>query len=102
MRVLQKAVFAFVVLAVLPIIPTVVGAQTVTAADLAQLDTSATEIDGQVDQAQDHRPDACRDVAKSLADQRDEITYLTVKMKREGTVTHDEYDETRDRSRRCG
>jgi hypothetical protein len=98
MRVLQKAVFAFVVLAVLPIIPTAVGAQgAVTAADLAKLDTTATEIDGLAGRLKATDPTLSAQVTKSLVDLRDEITYLKVKLKREGTVTRDEYNGLRDR-----
>src|SRR5215470_9200802 len=98
MRVLQKAVFAFVVLAVLPIVPAVVGAQgAVTAADLAKFDATATEIDGLATKLKTADPTLSAQVTKSLADLRDEITYLKVKLKREGTVTRDEYNALRDR-----
>jgi len=98
MRVLQKAVFAFVILAVLPIIPTGVGAQgAVTAADLAKFDTTATEIEGLAARLKATDPTLSGQVTKSLGDLRDEITYLKVKLKREGTVTRDEYTALRDR-----
>ncbi len=42
-------------------------------------------------------PSLARDVEASLDDLTDEITYLRVKMRKEGAVTRDEYASLRDR-----
>ena len=98
MRVLHKAVLAFGVLAVLPIIPVPVRAQgAVTAADLAKFDATATEIDGLANRLKATDPTLSAQVTKSLAELRDEITYLKVKLKREGAVSREDYNGLRDR-----
>ncbi|MEO8482624.1 MAG: hypothetical protein ABI634_10470 [Acidobacteriota bacterium] len=69
----------------------------VTAADLTRLETAASEISTQVDALKKTDPTLAGDVSRSLADLNDEITYLKVKMRREGSVTRDEYAALRDR-----
>ena len=60
-------------------------------ADLSQLETTVAEIRGRVDDASLDRSDARADVERSLAELNDEVTYLRVKMRREGSVTREEF-----------
>lgn len=69
----------------------------VTAADLARLETTAGEIRTAVDALKQTDATLAADVEKSLADLTDEITYLRVKLRREGSVSRDEYAALRDR-----
>jgi hypothetical protein len=69
----------------------------VTASDLTRLETTASEIGHQVDALKTSDPTLAQDVQHSLSDLSDEITYLKVKMRREGSVTQAEYTSLRDR-----
>jgi hypothetical protein len=93
-RYLTGVVFAIVTLAA----ATAAFAQAaVTETDIARLDTTAGEIRQQVTTLQTSDPTLAADVEKSLGDLSDEITYLRVKLKREGSVSRDEYSSLRDR-----
>jgi hypothetical protein len=70
---------------------------TTTAADISRLDTTATEIRRQIETVRQTDATLADELAKSLAELADEVTYLRVKMKREGAVTRDEYSGLRDR-----
>lgn len=69
----------------------------VTAADLVRLDSAVADIGRQVDSLKATDPTLATDVSRVLADLTDEVTYLRVKMRREGTVTREEYGALRDR-----
>lgn len=69
----------------------------VAAGDIARLESSATEIDRQVTTLKRTDPTLAADVGKSLVDLREEITYLRVKLRRDGAVTRAEYADVRDR-----
>jgi hypothetical protein len=69
----------------------------VTAADLTRLETTASGIQTQAETLRRTDPTLAADVEKSLQDLSDEITYLKVKLRREGSVTRDEYSSLRDR-----
>jgi hypothetical protein len=70
---------------------------TVTAADLTRLETTAAEISHQVETLKNTDATLAADVSKELAELSDEVTYLRVKMRREGAVSRDEYASLRDR-----
>jgi hypothetical protein len=75
-----------------------VGAQApVSAADLTRLDTTVTEIERQLATLNKTDVTLAAEVDKSLADLRDEVTYLKVKFRREGSVTRVEYSNLRDK-----
>src|SRR6187399_2966701 len=86
-----------VILAALALVSTVRAQAPVTAADLTRLESSAAEISAQVDVLKKTDATLAADVSRTLADLKDEITYLKVKMRREGSVTRDEYANLRDR-----
>lgn len=69
----------------------------VTASDLDRLQSSADEIGRQLTTLRTSDPTLAADVERSLGDLRDEITYLRVKMRKDGSVTRDEYSSVRDR-----
>jgi hypothetical protein len=93
-RYLTGIVFAFITLAG----ATAAFAQaTVTETDIARLDTTAGEIRQQVATLKASDATLAAEVETSLADLSDEITYLRVKLRREGSVSRDEYGSLRDR-----
>ena len=69
----------------------------VTESDLARLESVATDIAARVTALERSDPTLAADVKKTLTPLRDEVTYLKVKLRREGTVTRTEYGELRDR-----
>jgi len=75
-----------------------VAAQTpVTAADLTRLEAGASEVSKAVTALERTDATLSAEMKKQLGDVTDEITYLKVKMRREGTVTREEYASVRDR-----
>jgi uncharacterized protein YcfJ len=73
------------------------GQAPVTAADITRLETAAAEIGRQVEALKASDPTLATDVNRSLAELTDEVTYLRVKMRREGSIARDEYAALRDR-----
>ena len=69
----------------------------VTTADLARLESTVTDIDAQAVLLKKTDPSLSADVGKALADLRDEVAYLRVKLRREGAVARTEYADVRDR-----
>lgn len=69
----------------------------VTTADIARLESAAGEIDRQVTTLKRTDPTLAAEVGRALADLRDEVTFLRVKLRREGAVTRSEYSDVRDR-----
>jgi len=69
----------------------------VTEADLTRLEATTREIDARVAELRRTDVTLATEVSTTLTDLRDEVTYLRVKMRREGSVTRDEYAGVRDR-----
>lgn len=69
----------------------------ITAADLSRLETSAAEVEQLAAGLKKTDATLAADVGRSLAEVREEITYLKVKLRREGQVTREEYASLRDR-----
>ncbi|ODS58090.1 MAG: hypothetical protein ABS36_04180 [Acidobacteria bacterium SCN 69-37] len=69
----------------------------VTAADITRLESTAEEIAGRLDTLRQADATLAADISTSLDDLRDEVTYLRVKLRREGSVTRDEYASVRDK-----
>jgi len=65
--------------------------------DLAQLDTSVTQVEGLIAKLKSTDATLGADLQKTLADVKDEVAYLKVKLRREGKVTREEYTAVRDR-----
>ena len=74
------------------------GAQAqVTAADLSRLDSTVIEIERQVAALRKTDATLAADVDRALPDLRDEVAYLKVKLRREGSVARTEYSALRDK-----
>lgn len=74
------------------------GAQgAVTEADITRLETTASDISKQVPVLEKSDATLAADVRKTLTGLQDDITYLKVKMRREGSVTRAEFGDVRDR-----
>ena len=69
----------------------------VTAADLARLDATVGEIRRDVEDLRRTDATLAADVDRTLDEVSDEVIYLRVKMRREGSVTRNEYAAIRDR-----
>jgi hypothetical protein len=65
--------------------------------DITRLETTAADLDKQIRVVESSDPRFAADAQKSLADLRDEIAYLRVKLRRDGAVTGAEYSDVRDR-----
>jgi HAMP domain-containing protein len=74
----------------------------VTESDLARLEATVQEIDKQVAALKPTDPTLAAEVETSLASLREEVTYLKVKLRREGVVTREEYAGLRDRLETLG
>ena len=72
-------------------------AQAVTEADLAKLDATATEISKQAASLRPSDPTLAADVEKSLALLKEDVIYLRVRLRREGTVQRADFNDVRDR-----
>lgn len=94
MRILRLSVL----LAMVVTIATTAFAQAVvTAADITRLESTADEIGIRLVELRKTDATLATEVSQTLTDLRDEVTYLRVKMRREGSVTRDEYASLRDR-----
>jgi hypothetical protein len=96
MRVLQKTLL---VLAAVTVAATVVvrAQAPVTAADITRLETTAGEVERLAAALKKSDPTLAAQVEKTLAELREEITYLKVKQRRDNNVTREEYASVRDR-----
>jgi hypothetical protein len=72
-------------------------AQAVTEADLAKLDVTASEISKQAASLRPSDPTLAADVEKSLALLKEDVIYLRVRLRREGSVQRADYNDVRDR-----
>ena len=95
---IMRAIHLVLILLLATIVPTTAMAQAaVTAADLARLEATADEIEAAAGGLQVSDPALAGDVSRSLEELREEVTYLRVKLRREGQVTRAEYADVRDR-----
>lgn len=94
MRILKTVT---VVAALVAAVSTVWAQAAVTAADLTRLETTADEVGRNVAALRKTDPTLAETVDKTLAELRDEITYLKVKMRKDGSVTRADYADVRDR-----
>jgi hypothetical protein len=72
-------------------------AQAVTDADLAKLDAAASEINQRVANLKASDSTLAAEVERSLALLKEDIVYLRVRLRREGTVQRADFAEVRDR-----
>jgi hypothetical protein len=71
--------------------------QTVNAGDIQRLQDQAYQAGGDVSRLRTSDPNLASRLETELDDLRDEIVYLKVKIRKEGTVSRTEYSELRDR-----
>jgi hypothetical protein len=69
----------------------------VTSSDLTRLDRTADDIATRADALKSTDPTLADEVTKRLADLRDDITYLKVKLRKEGSVGRQDYADVHDR-----
>jgi hypothetical protein len=69
----------------------------VTSSDLTRLDRTADDIAARADALRATDPTLADEVAKRLADLRDDVTYLKVKLRKEGSVGRQDYADVHDR-----
>ncbi len=69
----------------------------VSASDLAQLESSVTEVEGWSPNSRSETPRLPPTFSERSATLKDEVAYLKVKLRREGKVTREEYVAVRDR-----
>jgi hypothetical protein len=93
MRMLRHLTLAAVVLAVAA---SAWAQAAVTAADITRLENTTDEIAKLADTLKKTDPTRAAEVQKTLADLRDDVTYLKVKLRKDG-VTRDEYSALRDK-----
>ena len=85
-------------LAVMLLVAPVLHAQAlVTSADLTRLETTAADIETQAAALAKTDPTLAAEVRASLKDASEEISYLKVKLRKEGRVTREEYAALRDK-----
>ena len=89
---------SLVLLLALVLAPAVSSAQTaVSSADITRLETTTTEVERHIVNLKATDATLAAQLDRQLADLRDDVTYLKVKFRREGSVTRDEYTNVRDR-----
>ena len=93
MRTLRKLATVIVVLG----LGAAMLAQAVTEGDLARLDATAAEINQRVGNLKASDSTLAADVERSLALLKEDIVYLRVRLRREGTLQRADYAEVRDR-----
>jgi hypothetical protein len=69
----------------------------ITSTDLTRLDATADDIAGRAAAIRTSDPTLYDEVTKRLADLRDDTTYLRVKLRKEGSVSRQEYADVSDR-----
>ncbi len=89
-----RAVFFTGLLALAPLAQ---AQQSVNAGDIQRLQDQAYQAGGDLSRLRSSDPNLASRLETELDDLRDEIVYLKVKMRKEGTVNRTEYSELRDR-----
>lgn len=70
-----------------------VAAQSVTSTDIQRLQDDVIQASGELSRLRDTNPSLAGRLRSDLDDLGDEVTYLKVKLRREGTVTRSEYSD---------
>ena len=83
-----------------PLVPSAAAqgaAASVSATDIQRLSLALGDAEAEVERAIDRKPDLASRYNKELADLRDEAAYLRVKLRKERSVSREEYYDLRDR-----
>lgn len=93
MRTIKTIAIVFVVMS----LSATIGAQAVTEADLAKLDVAAADIGQRAANLKASDSTLAADVERSLALLKEDIIYLRVRLRREGSLQRADYNDVRDR-----
>lgn len=74
-----------------------VAAQSVTTADIQRLQDQVFQASGDISRLRGNNPDMASRLQTELDDVRDEVVYLRVKLRREGSISRNDYTDVRDR-----
>ena len=74
-----------------------VAAQSVTAADIQRLQDQVYQASGDISRLRGNNSDTASRLQTELDDLRDEVVYLRVKLRREGSINRSDYTDVRDR-----
>jgi len=85
------------ILTIAMIAPSAVSAQTVTATDIQRLQDDVFQAGSELSRLRSTNPDMVSQLQSNLDEVRDEVIYLKVKLRKEGSVSRAEYVEVRDR-----
>ena len=75
----------------------IASAQSVTSSDIQRLQDRVYDADTQISSVRAQNANLAADMRAQLDDLRDEVTYLKVKLRKEGTVSRSEYQDLSDR-----
>jgi hypothetical protein len=79
------------------LLPAVASAQSVTTSDIQRLQDDVYQTSSDVSRLRSSNPDLASRLQSQLDDLRDEVTYLKVKLRKEGNVQRSEYTDVRNR-----
>ena len=86
-----------IVIATLLFLPASANAQSITSSDIQRLQDEAYQASSDLSRLRSTSPDLASRLQSQLDDLRDEVTYLKVKLRKEGTVQRSEYTDVRNR-----
>src|SRR5919112_1159003 len=84
-------------IASLIVLPASANAQTITSSDIQRLQDDVYQASSDLSRLRSTNPDLASRLQAQLDDVRDEVTYLKVKLRKEGSVQRSEYTDVRDR-----
>jgi hypothetical protein len=84
-------------IAALLILPASANAQSITSTDIQRLQDDVYQTSSDVSRLRSTNPDLASRLQSQLDDLRDEVTYLKVKLRKEGSVQRSEYTDVRNR-----
>jgi hypothetical protein len=86
-----------IVIATLLFLPASASAQTITTSDIQRLQDDVYQASSDLSRLRSTSPDLASRLQPQLDDLRDEVTYLKVKMRKEGSVQRSEYTDVHNR-----
>jgi len=86
-----------IVIATLLFLPASASAQTITTSDIQRLQDDVYQASSDLSRLRSTSPELASRLQPQLDDLRDEVTYLKVKMRKEGSVQRSEYTDVRNR-----
>ncbi|HEY0873014.1 MAG TPA: hypothetical protein VGD94_06040 [Vicinamibacterales bacterium] len=96
-RILTGGWTRLLVAAAFALMPVAAAAQSVTSSDIQRLQDEVFQAGSDLSRARSSNPDLASRLQSTLDDLRDEVIYLKVKLRKEGSVSRSEYTDVRDR-----